>query len=242
MKIALVTGASTGIGRATSILLAQNDYKVYLVARNQEKLQETQSEIARQGGQSEIVVTDLSNIASINNLITEIKAKESHIDAIVNIAGIWHSSDSVFANTDFQDFAQATILDTYTVGFTAPTLIVHGLLPLMGEGSNIINLSGTFEDGGKGWLPYYASKRAIEDLTVGLSQELEGRQTFVNCVSPSDTATDEYKKYFPEYAQDANSPETIAQEILRLCLNKDMTTGKVFVVKSGQPISEHFHA
>ena len=42
----------------------------------------------------------------------------------------------------------------------------------MGRGNSIINLSGTFESGGKGWLPYYVSKRALEDLTVGLSDEI----------------------------------------------------------------------
>ena len=70
----------------------------------------------------------------------------------------------------------------------------------MHAGSKIINISGTFESGAKGWLPYYVSKKAIENLTVGLSQELRDKQIQVNCISPSDTLTESYQKFFPEYA------------------------------------------
>ena len=100
------------------------------------------------------------------------------------------------------------------MGFTAPSLIIHGLLSKMGRKSKIVNLSGTFENGGKGWLPYYASKRALEDLTIGLSQELEDRDIQVNAVSPSDTATEAYAKYFPQYMDEAISPEKLWNKLL----------------------------
>jgi NAD(P)-dependent dehydrogenase (short-subunit alcohol dehydrogenase family) len=106
------------------------------------------------------------------------------------------------------------------------------------EGSSIINLSGTFENGGKGWLPYYVSKRAIEDLTIGLSQELADKGIKVNCVSPSDTATEEYKKFFPDDAKDAQSPEQVAKLFLDLT-QKDVT-GKIFVIRKGK-VEEGFH-
>ena len=124
------------------------------------------------------------------------------------------------------------------VGFTAPTLLIHGLLGILGRGK-IINISGTFENGAKGWLPYYASKRAIEDLTIGLSEELKEKQIDVNCISPSDVATEEYVKYFPEDAKNANTSEDIAKKVLEFCTTNQ--TGQIVVMKQGKEVKEGFH-
>jgi len=241
MKNTIVTGASTGIGRATAIKMAEAGYHVFLVARTKEKLEETARLIEEKGGTSTVIPTDLSDLDQVNALIKSVQDQAESVDAIINIAGIWHGKDEVFAETDYQDFDQQVILDTYTVGFTVPSLLIHGLLPKMGPKSKIVNLSGTFENGGKGWLPYYASKRALEDLTVGLSQELEDRNIQVNAVSPSDTATEAYAKYFPQYMDEAISPEKIAEQIVELCREDNTTTGKVFVMKQGKEPFEGFH-
>jgi len=104
-----------------------------------------------------------------------------------------------------------------------------------------VNLSGTFENGGKGWVPYFASKRALEDLTIGLSDDLSDRNIQVNAVSPSDTATEAYAKHFPQYMDEAISPEEIAEKIVELCDEGSKVTGKVFVMKKGEEIFEKFH-
>ncbi|MFZ1720994.1 MAG: SDR family oxidoreductase [Microgenomates group bacterium] len=241
MKNAIITGASTGIGRATAIKMAEAGYHVFLVARTKNKLEETAKLVERLGGTSTVLPTNLSDLVQVNSLIETIREQVETVDAIINIAGIWHGKDEVFAETDYQDFDQQVILDTYTVGFIAPSLIIHGLLPNMGPKSKIVNLSGTFENGGKGWLPYFASKRALEDLTIGLSQELADRNIQVNAVSPSDTATEAYAKYFPQYMDEAVSPETIAEQIVELCREENITTGKVFVVKQGKEPFERLH-
>lgn len=241
MKTAIVTGASTGIGRATAIKMAEAGYHVFLLARSQDKLNDTAEQIANAGGESTVLPTDLSKLEEVNVSIKTILAKTDVVDAIINIAGIWHGKDDVYADKDFQTFDQQVILDTYTVGFTVPTLLIHGLLPKMKARSKIVNLSGTFENGGKGWLPYYASKRALEDLTIGLAQELEERNIQVNAVSPSDTATEAYSKYFPQYMDEAINPEKIAEKIVELCQEENKTTGKVIVMKSGTDPFEGFH-
>ena len=65
----------------------------------------------------------------------------------------------------------------------------------------------------------------------------------VNCISPSDTATEEYIKYFPEDAKDALQPEEIAKQAVYLCSDlTDGVTGKVFVMRKGQEPLEKFHA
>lgn len=161
MKISLVTGASTGIGRTIAIELAKTGMYTILVARRKEKLDETLKLVQEVGGKGKVFTCDLADINSINNLISEIKKETKEINVICNVAGVWHGTDTVYADTDFEIFDQKTVLDTYTVGLTAPTLLAHSLVPLMPKGSKIINISGTFENGAKGWLPYYVSKKAI---------------------------------------------------------------------------------
>ena len=221
-KFAVVTGSSTGIGKAVTEELERRGYTVARVAR-------------REKGE---FACDLSNVVQVNSLIQKIKAKTDRVDVLVNAAAIWHGKDELYAGKDLQIFETKIILDTYAVGFTAPTLLIHGLLPVMGKGSSIVNISGTFENGAKGWVPYFASKRALEDLTVGLAQELKEKGIRVSCVSPSDTATEAYIKYFPEDAKDANSPEDVAKLVADVC-EKD-ETGKFWVIKRGQ-VGEGFH-
>ncbi len=238
-KFAVVTGASTGIGRAIAVAFAKKGVKVALVARTKERLQMTKDLVEKAGGQAEIFPTDLSKLDSINDLISRIKSKTKKIDILVNVAGIWHGENEVYAGRNFADFPQPVILDTFFVGTIAPTILAHAFVPLMGKGSKIINISGTFSSGAKGWLPYYVSKRAIEDLTIGLAEELKEKDIQVNAISPSDTATDAYKKYFPQYLKEAINPEEIAAYAVYLCENN--LTGKVFVLKKDKEPSEGFH-
>ncbi|KKP46789.1 MAG: Short-chain dehydrogenase/reductase SDR [Candidatus Woesebacteria bacterium GW2011_GWA1_33_30] len=238
-KFAVITGASTGIGRATAIELGKNGATVALVARNKEKLEETKRLVEESGGKGIIFEADLSSIDSINKFIQSVKQQTDKVDILVNIAGIWHGVSEVFAGKDFETFDQKIVLDTFSVGLIAPTLLVHGLVSIMPQGSCIVNLSGTFENGAKGWLPYYVSKKGIEDLTLGLSDELKNKGINVNCISPSDTATEEYKKYFPEDAIDANFSETVAKEIVDL-INSNQT-GQFVVVKKNVLIKEGYH-
>ena len=242
MKHALVTGASTGIGRAIAIALAKEGIFVLITARNKENLEETKKLIEEVKGKADIIIADLANKDSLDKLISEIKTKTTSLDMLVNVAGIWHGNNEVFANKDFTSFSTQVVLDTFNVGIIAPVLLTHGLVPLMPENGKIVNISGTFENGAKGWLPYYVSKRAIEDLTIGLSQELSDKKIQVNCISPSDTATEQYRKYFPQYISDAIDPEEIAKEVVHLCSDRaNNITGKVFVIKKGKEPFESFH-
>lgn len=239
-KFAIVTGASTGIGREISRSLAREGATVALVSRSKEKLAETKSLIEKENGKVEIFVCDLTQETSIDDLVVSIKKKTSQVDILVNVAGIWHGEGEVYAGQAFETFSKQVIRDTFTVGLIAPTLLTHALIPLMHKGSSIINVSGTFESGAKGWLPYYVSKRGIEDLTVGLAQELKEKGIRVNAISPSDVATDAYKKYFPQYIADAIAPEEIGKFAVELSLGTD--SGKVFVLKKGQAPYDKFHA
>ena len=241
-KFAVVTGASIGIGKAISVALGKKGAFIALVARTKERLEETKKLVEKAGGGAEIFLTDLAQFDSVNNLIRKIKKIEKKVDILINVAGIWHGANEVYADKNFEIFSQKVILDTFMVGTITPTLLTHAFIPLMPKGARIINISGTFESGAKGWLPYFVSKRAIEDLTIGLSQELERKRIYVNAISPSDTATEAYKKYFPQYIKDAIDPNEIAKFVIHLCSQEaDNITGKVFVLKKNQKPFEHFH-
>lgn len=242
-KIAIITGASTGIGKAVAYEFAKHNVVTYLVARSHEKLLKIQQNLGKEN--SVTFTTDLSDIGSINKLIKDIKeigeTDTDEISYLINIAGIWHGKDKAYSGIPFEDYIhQDVILDTLNVGIVAPMILCNTLIPEMANGSSIINLSGTFENGANGWLPYYVSKRAIEDFTVGLAEDTEvlNRKIKVNCVSPSDTNTEVYKRFFPEDAKNAQSPERVARFIYELT-QKDVS-GKVLVIKNGI-VSQGFH-
>jgi len=241
-KTAVITGASTGIGRAIAVAFAKEGAKTILLARSVDKLKETKSLVEALGREAKIMVVDLSKLDSLGEATTELKNEVQYVDILVNVAGVWHGDDEAYAGKGLKEFSQEVVLETYTVGITAPTLLAQACMPLMPMGGKILNISGTFENGAKGWLPYYVSKRAIEDFTVGLSQELAERGIQVNCISPSDVASEAYKKYFPQYVADSITPELVAEQAVYLCSSEaNDVTGKVFVLKKDKEPFESFH-
>lgn len=124
-KFAIVTGASTGIGRAIAVELAKEGYYIVLCGRANDKLLVTKGLIAKEGGEAEVILGDFSKLDSLRGLITTIKERTDEVDVLVNVAGIWHGKDEVYAGRDFETFPQEVILNTYSVGLTAPTLLCH---------------------------------------------------------------------------------------------------------------------
>lgn len=241
-KCAVVTGASTGIGKAIAIAVAKEGAFVLLTARTADRLNAVRQIIENAGGKAAVIPADLGKIESICALIDNVKKATGTIDVIVNVAGVWHDQGQVYAANSFESFSRDAIIKTYNVGITAPTLIVHGLLPIMPAKAKILNISGKFSHGAKNWLPYYLSKKAIEDLTVGLSEELAERNIQVNCISPSDTGTESYKKYYPRGEEKTMTPEEVARFACSLCSREaDAMTGRVYVMIAGKEPYEAFH-
>lgn len=225
-KLAIVTGASTGIGKATAIELSKVGFTPVLIARREDKLNDVKNEIEKLGNEAIIKVLDLNNFNEIENLKTLGK-----VFALVNVAGVWHTEDKVLAGIDFEKFSQEEIINTLNIGIVAPMLLAKSIIPLMTGGGNIVNVSGTFENGAKGWVPYFVGKKAIESFTEGLAEDLFGRDIYVNCISPSDTSTEEYKRFFPQYIEDSISPEEVAKEIVKFCINVEKENGKIRIAK-----------
>ena len=242
LKKAVVTGASTGIGREISIALAKEGAEIVLVGRNESRLKETQKLIDEVGGKSSIFLADLKTetIETANKIISYLGT----IDIIVNGAGVWHNGDKAYYGPRIWELWEEEILEVMQVGIITPMLLTKTLLPKMVEQNHgkIINISGTFESGAKGWMHYYVSKKALEEFTIGLSQEVREHKIQVNCVCPSDTATESYKKFYPpakEYEPFENcmNPKDIAKLVLQLAIDDyDFITGQIIVARNKNAI------
>ena len=122
-KVAIVTGASRGIGRAISVALAQEAATVVLAARSVIKLQETAELVKQAGSKAEIVVTDLLHEESIKSLVKTVEEKFHQLDILVNNAGITHTSK--FEETKTEDWQRCL-----QVNATAPFILCRDALPL----------------------------------------------------------------------------------------------------------------
>lgn len=235
-KIAVVTGASTGIGRAVACALASEGAKVALLARSRARLEETRAMIAKGGGDSRIFLCDLREPKAILETATAITAQFGAVYVLVNCAGVWHNEEKVYAGVPLQDTPVDEILEVMQVGVIAPLLLTRALLPGMikNRAGKILQISGTFESGASGWLHYFVSKKAIEHFSEGLAQELRQHEIQVNTICPSDTLTEAYKRFFPNsLPEECVKPEDIAKVAVFFASNAgEHITGACIVVRS----------
>lgn len=114
-KYAFITGASSDIGRTIAVALAKEGAFIALTGRNKERLNKTMKQAKRNGGQGTIIPADLTILNALNALIETVQIETDQVDILVNVAGIWHGKDKVYAGKDFETFSEQVILDTYVV-------------------------------------------------------------------------------------------------------------------------------
>ena len=216
-KVAIVTGASRGIGRAISVALAREAATVVLAARSMTKLQETAELVKQAGGKAEIIITDLLREESIINLARSVGEKFGRLDILVNNAGITHSSKLEETKTeDWQRCLQ--------VNATAPFILCREALPLLRKAptSYIINISSVV--GVKGYplqSAYTASKHAVRGMTMSLAEELNGTNVRVHLVCPGGVDTELIPQVRPDLkSEDLMRPEEIAELVMYLVTHK----------------------
>lgn len=216
-KVAIVTGASRGIGRAISIALAQEAATVVLAARALDKLQETADQVTTAGGKPEIVVTDLAEEESIKNLVKVTGEKFGRLDILVNNAGVTHSAR--LEETATKDWERC-----FEVNARAPFILCREALPLLkkAEAAYIINIASVV--GVKGYplqSAYTASKHALRGMTISLAEELNRSSIRVHLLCPGGVDTELVQKVRPDIKkQDLMQPEEIAELVLYLVTHK----------------------
>jgi 3-oxoacyl-[acyl-carrier protein] reductase len=179
-RVALVTGASQGIGRACAVELARAGAKVALCARNLDKLQEVAKEIAAAGGESEPYKMDVANEEEIKAGVKAALAHFGKIDILVNNAGI--TRDQLVMRMKRADWD-----DVINTNLTGPFLLIQAVIGSMlkQRWGRIINITSIFgQIGQAGQANYASSKAGLIGLTMAVARELATRNITVNAVAP----------------------------------------------------------
>ncbi|HEX3869416.1 MAG TPA: 3-oxoacyl-[acyl-carrier-protein] reductase [Pirellulales bacterium] len=178
--MALVTGASRGIGKAIAVALARCGARVACVARSEDKLKQTVADITEAGGQAEAFTCDVTNGEAVTKLVEDLVEKWQRLDILVNNAGI--TRDTLIPRMD--DAQWDDVINTNLRGaflFTrAATRAMMG--QRYGRIINIASVSGLM--GNPGQANYSASKAGLIGMTRTVARELAGRKVTVNAVAP----------------------------------------------------------
>jgi len=179
-RIALVTGASQGIGRACALELARQGASVALAARNQEKLAEVAAEIAAAGGSAHTFALDVASEDSIKGCAKAVIAHFGGVNILVNNAGI--TRDILALRMKRKDWD-----DVLTTNLTGAFLMTQAIMSQMVKSrwGRIINITSVVGEAGQaGQANYAASKAGLIGLTKSLARELASRTITVNAVAP----------------------------------------------------------
>jgi len=179
-KVALVTGASQGIGRATSLALSEAGAKVAVAARSADKLASLVAEIEAAGGAALAVPMDVADAAQVKTGFQQLLAKFGKLDILVNNAAI--TRDTLALRMKLEDWE--AVLRTNLTG--AHLCIQQALGAMLKQRSGrIINLTSVVaETGNAGQANYVASKAGLIGLTRAIALEVASRSITVNAVAP----------------------------------------------------------
>lgn len=239
-KVALVTGAGRGIGRAIALVLAGQGARV-LVNYNgsRERALEVVEEIREKGGQAEAIGCDVSDFEACGRMVEDIIGRYAHVDILVNNAGV--TRDNLVMRMTENDYDY--VLNTNLKGAfnTIRHLSRHFLKQRKGKIVNISSVSGVL--GNAGQANYAASKAGLIGLTKSVARELAGKGICVNAVAPGFIRT-EMTQALPEKAREAalssipmgrmGSALDVAETVAFLAGEQsDYITGQVICVDGG---------
>ncbi|MYD92687.1 MAG: SDR family oxidoreductase [Chloroflexi bacterium] len=186
-RVALVTGASRGIGREIALGYARAGAHVILAARDESRLTAVATEIVELSGTSDVVPLDVSDSAAVRRVIDDSVRRHGRLDVLCNNAGISNARGPV-AEVSPEAFAGVQAVNL--IGLFA---CCHAALPhMIGAGyGRIVNVSsGAAIMCNPGESAYAASKAAVNALTIAMAKEVEASNVLVNAMSPGSVTTD----------------------------------------------------
>jgi len=247
-KIAIVTGPSQGIGKAIALGLAQAGAHLVLAKHpsgRQDEIKAVQAEIEKIGRKAQIVITDVSDVASINNMVDKAKDTFGRVDILVNNAGWTGNALALDVTEDEYDRTMASSLKSvfFACQAAARVMIPQG-------GGKIINMGSNFGViAFKSRSVYAAAKAGVHHLSRALSLEWAKQGVTVNVVAPCITETESRKVIlekpgYKEWATETmlpigrwNQPSDLVGAVLFLSSHlSDMVVGHVLMVDGGWTI------
>jgi len=243
-QVAIVSGASEGIGRTLAVALAEAGAHVALASRTQTTLDQVASEIEAMGRQTLVVPTDLTDVAQIRALVAKVHARFGKIDILINNAA-WTATVEALQVTEEQwDRTQDTSLKAqfFLAQAVAKIMIEQGQGKIVNVGSNLAEVAF------RGRSVYSAAKAGVHHLTRALANEWAPKGIHVNCVAPCITETPTRRELFerPGYKDWAleqlpigrwAQPADLIGATLFLCSSlSDMVVGHILMVDGGWTI------
>jgi NAD(P)-dependent dehydrogenase (short-subunit alcohol dehydrogenase family) len=192
-KVALVTGASQGLGRALALAYAREGAKLVINSRSEESIRPVAEEIEAAGAEVLAVPADLAESESVDRLVLQAADRFGEIDVLVNNAGILGPRVKI---EEFPEDEWRRVLDANLTGLF---LVSKAAIPHLGSEASVINLvSGVSVEGRPEWGAYSVSKFGVEGITQILAAELKERGVRVNSVDPGGMRTDMRAAAYPE--------------------------------------------
>ncbi len=183
-KVALVTGAASGMGRASSLRLSSEGAKIHAVDVNAAGLEETAKSIRAAGGEVETTVCDVTNRQSCFDAVEACVAAFGRLDVLLNVAGIVRFSHAISTSEEDWNLQLA-------VNLSGPFFFSQAALPhLLESEGNIVNVASNAGLMGQAYtVGYCASKAGLINMSKALAMEFVKTKVRINCVAPSGTAT-----------------------------------------------------
>jgi NAD(P)-dependent dehydrogenase (short-subunit alcohol dehydrogenase family) len=192
-KVAVVTGASKGLGKALALAYAKEGAKVVVNSRSEESIRPVAEEIEKLGGDVLAVAADVSTREGADKLVSGTVERFGSIDVLVNNAGILGSRVAI------EEYPEDEWRAVIEANLTGPFLVSKAAIPRIREGGSIINVvSGVSVEGRAEWGAYSVSKFGLEGLSQILAAELEERGIRSNAVDPGGMRTEMRASAYPD--------------------------------------------
>ncbi len=192
-KVALVTGASQGLGRALALACAREGARVVINARSEESISSVAEEVESAGAEVLALAADVSKSSEVEGMVGAAVERFGRVDALVNNAGL------LGPRVEIAEYPEEEWRRVIEANLTGPFLVAKAVIPHMPEGGSIVNVvSGVSVEGRAEWGAYSVSKFGVEGLTQILASELEGRGIRVNAVDPGGMRTGMRAAAYPE--------------------------------------------
>src|SRR3712207_1444518 len=192
-KVALITGASQGLGRALALAYAKEGARVVINARSEESIRPVAGEVESSGAEVLALAADVSKSADVQRLVDAATQRFDRIDVLVNNAGVLGPRVAI---AEYPEDEWRRVIDANLTGLF---LVSKEVVPHMPEGGSIVNVvSGVSVEGRPEWGAYSVSKFGVEGLTQILASELQERGIRVNAVDPGGMRTEMRATAYPD--------------------------------------------